>query len=159
MPNVTARKTKADTSGTHVWLIMMKAYRALESVASTSIESTNSCLSDFAVMEMLLHKGPQPVNEIGRRIDLTSGAITTAVDRLESRGIVTREAHDTDRRARIVRLTPRGKEQAASAFATHKTAMDSAANPLSKTERATLIRLLKKLGTSAEAPQRQSNRK
>jgi MarR family 2-MHQ and catechol resistance regulon transcriptional repressor len=150
MPNATAKKTEADTSGTHVWLIMMKAYRALERVASNSIESTDSCLSDFAVMEMLLHKGPQPVNEIGRRIDLTSGAITTAVDRLESRGIVTREAHDTDRRARIVRLTPRGKEQATNAFAAHKTAMDSAANSLSKTERATLIRLLRKLGTSAE---------
>jgi MarR family 2-MHQ and catechol resistance regulon transcriptional repressor len=138
---------------------MMKAYRALERVADSSIAASQSCLSDFAVMEMLLHKGPQPVNEIGRRIDLTSGAITTAVDRLESRGLVTREAHETDRRARIVQLTQRGKEQAAKAFATHKTAMDSAANQLSKTERATLIRLLKKLGTSAEDPQRQSNRK
>ena len=152
MQNITARKKGTDTSGTHLWLVMMKAYRALERVAYHSIESSDSCLSDFAVMEMLLNKGPQPVNEIGRRIDLTSGAITTAVDRLESRGIVTREAHDTDRRARIVRLTPRGKEQAARAFATHKRAMDSAANSLSKTERATLIRLLKKLGTSVEVP-------
>jgi MarR family 2-MHQ and catechol resistance regulon transcriptional repressor len=152
MQNMTARKTEADPSGTRVWLIMMKAYRALERVAYNSIESSDSCLSDFAVTEMLLHKGPQPVNEIGRRIDLTSGAITTAVDRLESRGLVTREAHHTDRRARIVRLTPRGRAQAANAFAAHKTAMDSAANALSKTERATLIRLLKKLGTSAEVP-------
>ena len=159
MPNVAAEKKDTDTSGTHLWLIMMKAYRALERVADHSIEASDSCLSDFAVMEMLLHKGPQPVNEIGRRIDLTSGAITTAVDRLESRGIVTREAHDTDRRARVVRLTPRGKEQAAKAFATHKRAMDSAANSLSKTECATLIRLLKKLGTSVDVSQRQSNRR
>ena len=106
-------------------------------------------LSDFAVMEMLLHKGPQPVNEIGRRIELTSGAITTAVDRLESRGLVTREAHETDRRARIVRLTARGKDEAVKAFGVHKAAMDVAASGLSKTERAMLIRLLKKLGTSA----------
>lgn len=150
MPNIPTRKPAPDTSGTHIWLVMMKAYRALERVAYNSIESSDSCLSDFAVMETLLNKGPQPVNEIGRRIDLTSGAITTAVDRLESRGLVTREAHDTDRRARIVRLTSRGKDHAAKAFATHKTAMDSAANSLSKTERATLIRLLKKLGTSPE---------
>ena len=45
------KKNKGQHFKTHVWLIMMKAYRALESVASTSIESTNSCLSDFAVME------------------------------------------------------------------------------------------------------------
>lgn len=138
-----------DSSGTHLWLVMMKAHRTLQRLAERSIESSDVCLSDFAVMEMLLNKGPQPVNEIGRRIELTSGAITTAVDRLESRGLVTREAHESDRRTRIVRLTARGKELAAKVFAGHKTAMDFSASGLSKTERATLIRLLRKLGTSA----------
>src|SRR2546428_10892427 len=139
----------ADVSGTHLWLVMMKAHRTLQRLATRSIESSEVCLSDFAVLEMLLHKGPQPVNEIGRRIELTSGAITTAVDRLESPGLVTREAHPSDRRARIVRLTAAGEEQAARTFARHKVAMDVAASALSKTERATLIALLKKLGTSA----------
>ena len=156
--HATVKQRDPDTSGTHLWLVMMKAYRAMERVAEYSIESPDGCLSDFAVMEMLLNKGPQPVNEIGRRIELTSGAITTAVDRLESRGSVTREAHESDRRARVVRLTARGKEQAAKSFGVHKAAMDSAAATLSKAERATLIRLLKKLGTSAEVRQRQSNR-
>src|SRR5213596_625086 len=146
-----ARKKTADVSGTHLWLVMMKAHRTLQRLATHSIESSDMGLSDFAVMEMLLHKGPQPVNEIGRRIELTSGAITTAVDRLESRDLVTREAHPSDRRARIVRLTAAGKEQAAEIFAGHKAAMDLAASGLSKTERATLIELLKKLGTSAAA--------
>src|SRR5207237_6808141 len=127
----------------------MKAHRALERVAMHSIESSEVGLSDFAVMEMLLHKGPQPVNEIGRYIELTSGAITTAVDRLDSRGLVTREAHPSDRRARIVRLTARGEEQAAKIFAGHREAMDLATGGISKTERATLIELLKRLGTSA----------
>src|SRR5213075_1846259 len=128
---------------------IMKAHRTLQRLATNSIESSNMGLSDFAVMEMLLHKGPQPVNEIGRRIELTSGAITTAVDRLESRGLVTREAHETDRRARIVRLTTRGKAYAVKVFGVHKTVMDRAASELSKNERATLLQLLRKLGTSA----------
>src|SRR5438128_8092324 len=148
MKTVAARKA-ADVSGTPLWLGVMKAHRTLERLATRSIESSDAGLSDFAVMEMLLHKGPQPVNEIGRRIELTSGAITTAVDRLESRGLVTREAHPRDRRARIVRLTAAGKEQAAKTFAGHKAAMDLAASGLSKTERGTLIELLRKLGTSA----------
>src|SRR5437870_2923218 len=143
------RKQTADRSGTHLWLVLMKAHRTLERLATRSIESSDVGLSDFAVLEMLLHKGPQPVNEIGRRVELTSGAITTAVDRLESRGLVTREAHPSDRRARIVRLTAAGEEQAAESFAGHKAAMDLAARGLSKTERATLIELLRKLGTSA----------
>ena len=150
MKNAPPNKKAAHVSGTHLWLVLMKAYRTLERLATRSIESSEVGLSDFAVLEMLLHKGPQPVNEIGRRIELTSGAITTAVDRLESRGLVTREAHASDRRARIVRLTAQGKEQAVKVFADHKAAMDLTASGLSKTERATLIRLLKKLGTSAE---------
>src|SRR6266850_387739 len=135
-----------DASGTHLWLVLMKAHRALERLAIHSIELFGVGLSDFGVLELLLHKGPQPVNEIGRRIGLTSGAITTAVDRLVSCKLVARENDPSDRRARIVRLTARGKEQASKIFAGHKTVMDSAASGLSKVERATLIQLLKKLG-------------
>src|SRR3954468_5614773 len=133
MKTISPTRKAVDDSGTHLWLVMMKAHRTLERLATHSIESSEVCLSDFAVLEMLLHKGPQPVNEIGRRVELTSGAITTAVDRLETRGLVTREAHPSDRRARIVRLTAAGEEQAAKIFAVHKEAMDLAASGLSKT--------------------------
>src|SRR5438105_4645844 len=136
MANTATRVKDPDVSGTHLWLVMMKAHRTLERLATRSIESSDVGLSDFAVMEMLLHKGPQPVNEIGRRVELTSGAITAAVDRLEARGLVTRKAHETDRRARIVRLTARGKAEAGKVFGVHKTAMDEAASGLSKTDRA-----------------------
>jgi len=63
------------------------------------------CGSDFAVLEALLHKGPLPVNEIGKKVLLTSGSITVAVDRLETKGLVERRAHGTDRQARMVHLT------------------------------------------------------
>src|SRR5580765_147350 len=99
-----------DASGTHVWLVLMKAHRTLEARAAHSIESLEVGLSDFAVLELLLHKGPTPVNEIGRRVALTSGAITTAVDRLVDRDFVVRTDHPTDRRARIVCLTPVGRK-------------------------------------------------
>src|SRR5947209_20044477 len=97
------RRQTADGSGTHLWLVLMKAHRTLERLATLSIESAEVGLSDFAVLEMLLHKGPQPVNEIGRRVELTSGAITTAADRPESGGLVTRAA---DPRHRPVRPVP-----------------------------------------------------
>src|SRR5438132_4696151 len=125
MQRTRPRKRAADGSGTHLWLVLMKAHRALERVATRSIESSEVGLSDFAIMEMLLHKGPQPVSEIGRRVDLTSGAITTAVDRLESRGLVTREAHPRDRRARVGRLTPRGRGEGAKIIARDMTVVDA----------------------------------
>ena len=140
-----------DHSGTRVWLVLMKAHRALARHASKSIGSFDLGLSDFAILEMLLHKGPFPVNEIGRRIELTSGAITSAIDRLEARGLVRRSADPTDRRARIIHLTAEGEACIQPIFASHKQAMDDAASGLSAAERATLIELLKKLGTSAQS--------
>ena len=144
------KERSADSSGVHVWLVLMKAHRSLLRHAERSIVSLDMCISDFGVLEVLLHKGPQSVSEIGRRVDLTSGSITTAIDRLEQRGLVARAAHASDRRARVVHLRPTGKTRITYVFATHKEAMDRAAHGLSKAERGTLIELLKKLGTTAE---------
>ena len=145
-----ARERSGDSSGVHVWLVLMKAHRSMVRHAERSIVSLDMCISDFAVLEVLLHKGPQSVGEIGRRVDLTSGSITTAIDRLETRGLVARAAHASDRRARVVHLTPEGKARIRHVFATHKEAMDRAARGLSNAERGTLLELLKKLGTTAE---------
>jgi MarR family 2-MHQ and catechol resistance regulon transcriptional repressor len=102
------------------------------------------------VLEALLHKGPLPVNEIGKKILLTSGSITVAVDRLEKRELVERRAHGTDRRARIVHLTKEGRKLITRAYAQHAADMERLAlASLTVTERATLIRLLKKIGYKA----------
>lgn len=147
-------------SGVHLWLVLMKAHRALARHAAKSIEPSGLGLSDFAVLEMLLNKGPQKVNDIGRRIDLTSGSITTAVDRLENRGLVVRELDDGDRRSRIVRLTPAGRAHIGDIFAQHAAALEAAASGLTKAERKSLIELLKKLGLAAERiPEATRNRR
>src|SRR5689334_17483890 len=91
--------------GIHTWLVLMKAHGSLKRHAERSIEALDMCLSDFAILEALLHKGPQSVRDLGRRVDLTSGAMTTAIDRLETRGLVTRADHATDRRAWVIDLT------------------------------------------------------
>jgi MarR family 2-MHQ and catechol resistance regulon transcriptional repressor len=136
-------------SGVHLWLVLMKAHRALSRHAMRSIEPSGLGFSDFAVLEVLLNKGPQKVNDIGRRVDLTSGSITTAVDRLEKRGLVVRGFDDEDRRSRIVRLTPAGRARIAEVFAQHAAALEGASEGLTKAERKSLIALLKKLGIAA----------
>src|SRR5580692_8649935 len=55
----------------HVWLVMLKAMRALTRYAAAGIEGTGLGDSDFRVLEVLLHKGPLPVNTIGPIVDLT----------------------------------------------------------------------------------------
>jgi hypothetical protein len=59
-------KSLTGGSGVHVWLVLWKAARAVEAFAENSISRLKICGSDFAVLEALLHKGPLPVNEIGR---------------------------------------------------------------------------------------------
>jgi MarR family transcriptional regulator, 2-MHQ and catechol-resistance regulon repressor len=137
-------------SGVHLWLVLMKAHRALSRHAMKSIEPSGLGFSDFAVLEVLLNKGPQKVNDIGRRVDLTSGSITTAIDRLTERGLVVRGLDDEDRRSRIVRLTPAGRARINEAFAQHAAALEAASEGLTKGERKSLIALLKKLGIAAE---------
>ena len=134
----------------HLWLVLMKAYRTLARHARSSIEPLGLGSSDFAILELLLHRGQQPVNAIGRRVDLTSGAITSAVDRLEAQGLVVRTADKEDRRTRLVSLTPKGTARIQDGFGVHKQAMEGVTSSLTKAERETLINLIKKLGRSAE---------
>jgi len=139
-----------DSSGIHLWLVLMKAYRTLARHARYSIEPSGLGASDFAILELLLHRGEQPVNAIGRRVDLTSGAITSAVDRLEAQGLVVRSADAEDRRTRIVSLTPKGAARIRKVFAVHKRTIEGVTSSLTKAERETLIDLIKKLGKDAE---------
>jgi MarR family 2-MHQ and catechol resistance regulon transcriptional repressor len=137
-------------SGVHVFLVLWKAARAVESYAEKSITDLEMCGSDFAILEALLHKGPLPINEIGKKILLTSGSITVAVDRLEKRGLVERRAHGTDRRAKIVHLTMAGRKLITRIYGEHAGDMEKlAAASLTKAERKTLISLLKKIGYKA----------
>ena len=147
-------------TGVHVFLVLWKAARAVEVYAQQSISDLEIGASDFAVLEALLHKGPLPVNEIGKKVLLTSGSITVAVDRMETKGLVERRAHGTDRRARIVHLTKAGRKLITSAYAEHATDMERlASESLTTAERKTLIRLLKKIGYKAAGEQSQVKRR
>ena len=150
MRNQQSSESLTGGTGVHVWLVLWKAARAVEAYAELSVSQLEICGSDFAVLEALLHKGPLPVNEIGRKILLTSGSITTAIDRLEAKGLVERRAHGTDRRTRVVHLTKDGRKMIAKAYADHAADMERLASAsLNRKERETLIRLLKQIGFAA----------
>jgi len=128
---------------------MMKAMRALTRYAAAGIEETGLGLSDFGVLEILLHKGPLPVNTIGPIVDLTPGSISIAVDRLFAKGLVSRVESSEDRRVRIVALTARGKALIDSAFRKHSGQMRKAFAELSPEELRNLEAALKKVGKRA----------
>jgi MarR family 2-MHQ and catechol resistance regulon transcriptional repressor len=100
-----------DTSGVHLWLVLINAFYSLAAHAERSLNSKETGLgqSDFRVLEVLHSKGPLPVNTIGRKVWLTPGSISVAVDRLERQRLVKRNS-TSDRRVRLVELTPKGQD-------------------------------------------------
>ncbi len=140
----------AKTSGIHLWLVLWKAYATLRHHADNSIASLGLIWSDFAVLEVLLHKGPLAVNTIGDKVMLTSGSISVCVERLVRRGLVDRQNDESDRRARVVHLTEEGRNLIECAFAQHAHAMEEATAGLTKSEQALAVSLLKKLGGSSK---------
>jgi MarR family transcriptional regulator, 2-MHQ and catechol-resistance regulon repressor len=100
-------------------------------------------------LEILLNKGPLPVNTIGPIVDLTPGSISIAVDRLVAKDLVSRVESAEDRRVRIVSLTPLGKDLIVSAFKKHSGQMKNVFSDLTAEELRGLELKLKKVGKRA----------
>src|SRR4051794_3494188 len=125
-----------EASGIHLWLVLWKTYQAIRCHAERHIHSLGLGFSDFAVLEVLLHKGPTPVNTIGNLVHLSSGSITAAIDRLQQKGLVERVGDPSDRRARAVHLTQGGRKLIECAFRDHAAALEKATSGLTPAERA-----------------------
>ena len=125
--------------------------RANQGRAAAGTEDTGLGDSDFGVLEVLLHKGPLPVNTIGPIVDLTPGSISIAVDRLVAKGLGQPVESAKDRRVRIVALTRRGKDLIVSAFRKHSGQMRRVFSELSPEELRGLEVAVKKVGKRAAA--------
>ena len=141
--------TGARVESPHLWIVLSRCYRAVSQIAESSIAEAGLCLSDFAALEVLLHKGPMMITEIQAKVLLASGSMTAAVDRLERKGLVVRRATASDRRAKILELTPEGRRVVEAAFRRHAEELEAAMAVLNGTEKRQLHGLLKKLGLFA----------
>src|SRR5258707_7593057 len=90
----------------HCWLVMVKALQAASKYLYAGLAETGIDDTDFRILEALLNKGPLPVNTIGPKVHLTPGSISTAVDRLVDRSLVSPVESAEGRRVRIVSVTP-----------------------------------------------------
>ena len=138
------------TSGPHIRLVLWKAAKAIEKVDRASIVGTGLQLSEFTIMEALLHKGPLPINTIGEKVLLTSGSMTAAINRLETKGFVRRIQDISDGRFFHVHLTEIGRMVIKKAYEKHATNLEQVAKGLTEKERREFVRLLKKIGRQAE---------
>ena len=135
----------------HAWLIMLKAGQSMSRYLFPPLLEKGLGESDFRVLEILLHKGPMPVNAIGPKVYLNPGSVSVAVDRLYKKGFVTRVECSEDRRVRTVSLTTKGREIFVPLFRQHTALVKRAFQDATAEELQQLELVLKKIGKRAES--------
>jgi MarR family 2-MHQ and catechol resistance regulon transcriptional repressor len=129
----------------HVWVALSHCYRAMSSLIERSFAETSLSLTDFMLLEALMHKGPLTITEIQASALLATGSMTAAVDRLEAKGLIVRTLSKKDRRARVLELTREGKAVISAAFQQHRENLKQWMSVLSADERAGTFASLRKL--------------
>jgi MarR family transcriptional regulator, 2-MHQ and catechol-resistance regulon repressor len=133
-----------------LWVVLSRAFRAVADQARRDNERHGLGTTEFAVLEVLHHKGPLLVGEVGSRILVTSGSTTYVIDKLENRGLVARRPCPDDRRASHVELTDAGRELIATIFPEHAEAIRRAMAGLTPEEKRIATGLLRRLGRFAQ---------
>ena len=73
------------------------------------MDETGLSFSQLNVLMRLYHGGNSGVSEIGEQMGVTSAAASQAIDRLVLQGLIERTEDPTDRRAKRLALTPKGR--------------------------------------------------
>src|SRR5271167_508460 len=128
-------KIEENVTAPRLWLVLARAYHSIREYIEGSVTAQGLILSDFMVLEVLLHKGPLTISVIGEKVLLASASMTTAIDRLEKRGLLRRTICNSDRRIRLVELTPEGKSFIEEIYARHEKDLEHVTAGLSDTER------------------------
>lgn len=142
---------KRSSDAVHAWLIMLKAWQSMSRYLLPPLFAEGLGESDFRVLEILLHKGPMPVNAIGPKVYLNPGSVSVAVDRLYKKGFVSRVECSEDRRVRTVSLTEKGRQMFVPLFRRHTALIKRAFQDVSLEELQRLELVLKKIGRRAES--------
>lgn len=154
-PNETATHTKSafthETSSAALWVVLARAYRSMAAFVERSVAALDIGLSDFMILEALLHKGPLTMSELCEAALITNASMTAAIDRLEARAFVERVADKQDRRVRRVQLTAQGTTLIKRLYARHERDLDEVMSVVSPAERAELRRGLKAIGLAAKS--------
>lgn len=131
-----------------LYIVLSRAHKAINETTNQFFQENGLNPTEFAVLELLYHKGRQPLQQIGNKILLASGSITYVVDKLEKRGYLLRVSCPSDRRVTYAEITEEGKAFMAEVFPKHEQHLHELVSVLTNEEKDIAIKLLKKLGLS-----------
>jgi AraC-like DNA-binding protein/DNA-binding MarR family transcriptional regulator len=147
-------QSTAELSGAKVYMVFSRAYRSIDAYLSARLTSRGLYMSDFAVLEALLHKGALTVAVIAEKVGMGESSIVPGVDRLEALGFVRRRrARSQNRIAITIELTQSGHKLIREVYRNHAGDIERILHPLSTAERIEFYRLSKKVGLHSDGLQ------
>lgn len=142
--------TEGDRPATlHLILALGRALQALERSVRPHLAQFGLGLTEFAVLEVLYHKGALPLGEIRDRILVTGASTTYVVRKLEDRGLMRRRPCPEDQRIVFGELTAKGRALIDEVFPAHVDRLQQAMAGLSVSQKRDATRLLRALSLHA----------
>jgi MarR family 2-MHQ and catechol resistance regulon transcriptional repressor len=147
------RGTAAETRALNAFIKLMRATNSLGGNLSRNLAAeADLTMSQFAVLEALLHLGTLSQGDICGKLLLSGSNITTVIDNLEKRNLVRRERRKDDRRVVEVSLTAKGRELIEHLFPAHARRITRLFSALSSKQQDQLAALCRTLGLSIQEP-------
>lgn len=125
---------------------LMRATESLNNRLNRHLSDADLTVSQFGVLEALLHLGPLNQKSLGEKLLKSGGNITLVIDNLEKCNFVERQRDPKDRRAMLIHLTKKGERFIKSFFPKHLEQIKEEFSVLSEKEKEELARICKKLG-------------
>lgn len=131
-------------------VVILRASQSIQEVIRKDAANYGLNPTEFSVLELLYHKGEQPIQMIGKKILISSGSITYVIDKLEQKNYVRRQGCPEDRRVIYAVLTDEGRALMDAAFPKHVSKMGQVFADLNTEEINKTISLLKRIGMGAK---------
>ena len=130
------------------WLYMMRVSSKIEHSSAEHLSRYDLTPAQFDVLAHLSVKSGISQQALSERLLVTKGNVCGLIDRMESRGLVSRQSDPDDRRLNLLHLTEAGKELANRAVPAHEDFLKGQMSHLGETDQQTLSKLLRELDKS-----------
>lgn len=131
-----------------LFIVLSRASKVILEESSKLIVQYGLNPTEFGVLELLHHKGRQPIQKIGQKILLQSGSMTYVINRLQEKEFIQRAYCEEDKRVTYIEITEKGTALIESIFPKHAEKIENIMGALTIEEQEEAIQLIRKLGLS-----------
>src|ERR1700736_1224343 len=125
----------SDISTAKLVIVLTRADRSLTDFLEGGLALQGILTTDFAILEVFLHKGPLAMSAIGSKIPFATAMIKRAINRLKRRGLVRGQDHRNTPHGEVYELTEEGHKTITRVYARHKEDIEAVMGVLSPKER------------------------